>query len=460
MCRIDTLGMAPGMLLLLMLLTGSAASADNAGVNGGQGVATLAKEDPAIVAQVEETVRRDAAMEKITVARLARVPALENTSVEVTAGVVTLRGLVDGEANRELAAQLASTIDGVVAVNNQLKFDTAINRRLAPVLADGLDRLKRLILALPLLAVALLIVYCGFLLGRIVTRWNRLFMSFRNPFLAELLRHAVQMAVTAVGVLVALNLLAATAVVSAILGAAGIAGLALGFAFRDLVENYIAGILLSLRQPFAPDDHVIIEGREGRVATLTSRATSLITLDGNHLRLPNALVFKGVILNFSRNPTRMFSFDMQVDNTQRPVSSQRVALSALRHTPGVLPTPTPGVLFKSTTPAGIVMSCSGWVDQQQSNFYAVQSEAIRRVKTALDREGAQSEEARRELAEIEREASASTAQELRGEPVGDVATRDIAAQDVAVGSQIKAQLETERLNLADHNLLRPDAPRE
>jgi small-conductance mechanosensitive channel len=78
------------------------------------------------------------------------------------------------------------------------------------------------------------------------------------------------------------------------------------------VENYIASILLSLRQPFSPNDHVVIEGYEGLVLRLTSRATLLMSFDGNHIRIPNAMVYKSVIVNYTRNPRRRISFQVGV----------------------------------------------------------------------------------------------------------------------------------------------------
>ena len=97
------------------------------------------------------------------------------------------------------------------------------------------------------------------------------------------------------------------------LGAAGVAGLAVGFAVKDTIENYVASVMLSVRQPFRPNDHVVIDGKEGRVIRLTSRATVLMTLDGNHLRIPNGAVFKAVILNYTRNAERRFDFKLGVD---------------------------------------------------------------------------------------------------------------------------------------------------
>ena len=108
-----------------------------------------------------------------------------------------------------------------------------------------------------------------------------------NAFLRETAQQLVRIAVLLAGAPLALEILDATALVAALLGTAGLFGLVLGFAFWDLAENAIASLLLSLRRPFAPNDLVSIEGREGHVVRLTSRATVLLTIEGNHVRIPN-----------------------------------------------------------------------------------------------------------------------------------------------------------------------------
>lgn len=87
----------------------------------------------------------------------------------------------------------------------------------------------------------------------------------------------------------ALDLLEATALVGAVAGTAGLAGLALGFAFKDIVENYLAGLLLAFQRPFDKNDHVTVEDHAGKVVRLTPRETILMTMDGNHVRVPNAV---------------------------------------------------------------------------------------------------------------------------------------------------------------------------
>ena len=107
---------------------------------------------------------------------------------------------------------------------------------------------------------------------------------------------------------------------------------------RDTVTNYVASIMLSLRQPFRANDHVVIESYEGRVVRLTSRATILLTLDGNHVQIPNATVFNAIIPNYSRNPQRRFDFDLGIDANDNPVDEMEVGLSAMTKLAFVLKT--------------------------------------------------------------------------------------------------------------------------
>ena len=152
--------------------------------------------------------------------------------------------------------------------------------------------------------------------------------------------------------------------------------LVLGFAFKDIAENYVAGILLSLRQPFSPGDHVVIDGNEGKVVALLSRTTMLMTMDGNELRLPNALVFKAILLNYSRNPKRRFDFSITIDSGSSISESQVLAMEQVGGVEGVLQDPGPSWTVQEFGPTGIVLRFFGWVNQLDSDLGKVSSEAI------------------------------------------------------------------------------------
>jgi small conductance mechanosensitive channel len=263
------------------------------------------------------------------------------------------------------------------------RFDFAFDK-VAQQLAD-------LVAKLPLLAIALLIVLLASWLGSFVSRRLHLLrLRTNNPYMNGLIGNVLRVVVTLFGVVIALNLLNATALVSAVLGSAGVVGLVLGFAFKDIAENYVAGILLSLRQPFSPGDHVVIDGNEGKVVALLSRTTTLMTMDGNELRLPNALVFKAIVLNYSRNPKRRFDFSMTIDAGSSIRQAQSLGLAQVAGVEGVLAEPGPSWSVQEFSPAGIVLRFFGWVNQRESDLGKVRSESIRRVKAAFAQAGIES----------------------------------------------------------------------
>ncbi|WP_394004977.1 mechanosensitive ion channel family protein [Luteimonas sp. WGS1318] len=269
-----------------------------------------------------------------------------------------------------------------------VEVDVDVRGRFDAVYDEIRERTVRMIAHLPLLLAAIVIVLLAARLGRLVSQrlhWLRL--RTRNPYLDGLMRRVVHGVILVAGVLVALDLLNATALVGALLGSAGVFGLALGFAFKDIAENYIAGILLSLRRPFSPGDTVRIDSYEGKVAALSARDMVLVTMDGNELRLPNALVFKAVLLNFSSNPRRRFEFTFNVDASQSIRKAQDIALAEIAGIEGVLADPAPSWSVVEFGSAGTVLRFFGWIDQRQSDLGKTRSEAIRLVKGAFWRAG-------------------------------------------------------------------------
>ena len=189
------------------------------------------------------------------------------------------------------------------------------------------------------------------------------------------------------GLVVALDIVNATALLFGILGAAGIVGLAIGFAVRDKVKNFIASIMLSIHQPFRPNDTVEIEGDIGKVIRLTSRATILLSFDGNHIRIPNSTVFKSRIVNFSRNAERRFTFQLSVGSDVDLDQARVLTLGVLEGLPFVLETPQASVWIESVGDSAINFGMAAWIDQNDTNVMLARSEAIRLVQAAYDSAG-------------------------------------------------------------------------
>lgn len=382
--------------------------------------------------------------------------ALQNVTIKVNNGVVTLDGEVDSKATESKALQFAKQVEGVVEVENNL----AINRSLGKRLQNTLDKLlvigKEILTALPLFLLALLVLVLFWFIGGWVSRWQSLFRRISpNYFIANLLGQITHSLFIGIGLVLALSLMDATALLGTILGAAGIVGLAVGFAVRDTVENYIASILLSLRNPFEVNDLVRIDSFEGNVASLNSRATVLISPDGNHIRIPNATVFKAIITNFTRNPERRFQFDVGVDTTQNLLAAQTLALETLQAMEGVLVEPKPTVLIEALADSNVQVRIFAWVDQRRHNFGKVRSEAIRGVKQAFDQAGIVMPEPIYNL-RINQKTEAVSAATL---PV--ISTEDRSeVQDVSADHTIEDRVRQEQAASDSANLLTPHAPKE
>lgn len=367
--------------------------------------------------------------------------------VTVAGATARLDDKVINTDERRLVAQPVKPLPDVVRVDNRPAPRSRPADRFSAALGVVTDKLLRLLATAPLLLVAIAIVLLAAWLGRVASnrmQWLRRFRS-PNPYMDGLVRGIVRTIIVLAGILLALDLLGATALVGAVLGSAGVVGLVLGFAFKDIAENYIAGILLSLRRPFTPGDHVQIENREGKVVALTSRSTILMTLDGNELRLPNALVFKAVILNYSHNPKRRFDFNVTIDAGESIRQAQTLAMTAIGTVDGVLDDPPPSWLVHEYTPAGIVLRLSGWIDQRDSDLGKVRSEAIRVVKGAFAKAGI---EAPRTTSHVILQREPTDTDTRKAEP-----GHERAQVDISVNRDIDQQLASAQRASDDDNLL-------
>lgn len=326
----------------------------------------------------------DAAIARRIRAALAALDGYGAVEVGVDAGVVTLTGSAVDEAAVLRLEQIVRRVEGVVAVNDRVAASTDLGERLAPIGNRFVNRLWQTVSYLPLLTVAAVVFLLVYLVGEAIGRFTRVWRSLApNAFIAGIYAQLVRLVFAVLGAVAALDVLGATALLGSILGAAGIIGLAIGFAVRDTVENFIASVMLSIRQPFQPFDMIEIDGDVGKVVRLTSRATILISPDGNFIRVPNATVFKSRLINFSRNPERRFTFSLDVDPGAEMAGLRDALQAKLAGLPFVLAEPAPLVWLQEDTGDAVRLGFAGWVDQRQTNLELSRGEAIRVLRAEL-----------------------------------------------------------------------------
>lgn len=348
---------------------------------------TTSAENETAIAVGDQSVS-DASIKDRLSAIFAEIDGTENIVVTVESGVVTLSGVVADPALEQQAVRLANRVQGAVTLRNKLEVADDVGQRLTPAVERLKTRINNTIALLPLLGVGvivfLVVVSAGLLIARIDRLWARL---TPNAFVADLVKQLITLIFIAAGLVLALDLIGATTLLGTLLGAAGIIGLAVGFAVRDTIENYIASIMLSVRQPFRPNELIKIGPHTGHVARLSSRATILITPEGNHVRIPNAVVFKAEIINYTRNPERRFEFRLGVNADANLKAALSTGLTVLTDIPEILKNPEPDGWIESVGDSNVILWFGAWVNQNTQHFARTRSKAIRLVKDALEAGG-------------------------------------------------------------------------
>ena len=214
-----------------------------------------------------------------------------------------------------------------------------------------------------------------------------------------------------------------------------------------------------IRQPFGPNDTIEINGDEGKVIRLTSRATILMSFDGNQIRIPNSTVFKSRIVNYSQNAERRFKFTITIPMEADLSFVRDLAARTVQDLPFVLDAPAAVTWISDLNDAGIELIVTGWIDQNATSMVLARGEALRAVKLAIEGTGLALPEKsyRLNLSGDPPEASRKpTSAPLR--PQSEPAASANVADNIE--SELDKIIEAERASETNEDLLRPDAPNE
>jgi small-conductance mechanosensitive channel len=335
--------------------------------------------------------------------RLARILTstdwFKNPQVDVREGIVTLDGIADTPEHRRWAGDLASKTEGVVAVINRIDIEADV-RSTFGFARDELTNLARQAAQIwPLILLTTLIIAVAWVISRMVGALARRFFARRveSPLLLAVLVRLFAIPVFLLGVYFVLQVAGLTRLALTVLGGTGLAGIIIGFAFRDIAENFLASLLLSIRNPFRRGDLIEVAGHKGIVQNLNTRSTVLLTLDGTHVQIPNATVYKSTITNFSRNDSRRAQFNIGIGYDSPTAKAQTLILDVLRNHPAVLTEPEPLVLVDELGSATVNLKASYWFDSSTYAPNKINSALLRISKNVLLQAGIELPDPAREI---------------------------------------------------------------
>ncbi len=173
------------------------------------------------------------------------------------------------------------------------------------LLQDTLENLRSyyddMVALLPKLALALLVLIALLFIANFIQNFSKDRLSRRmdDPLLARFIARLVGTSVIVLALLMALRIVGLGGVAVGLLSTAGVGAFVVGFAFKDIGENFLAGILLAFNRPFRVGDTVELNGHKGTVVTLNLRDTQIKTFDGKDIFIPNANVVKNAVVNYT-----------------------------------------------------------------------------------------------------------------------------------------------------------------
>ncbi|NQE34854.1 mechanosensitive ion channel family protein [Microcoleus asticus] len=220
-----------------------------------------------------------------------------------------------------------------------------------------------LIIMLPNIVLALIVFAIFFCVGgaikRAVRRVTRNHHQARN--LGLVLGRLAQGTIVLVGLFVALSIVIPTFKAGDLIQLLGISGVAIGFAFRDILQNFLAGILILLTEPFRIDDQIVFKNFEGTVENIETRATTILTYDGRRIVIPNAELFTNSVTVNTAFDKRRTEYDFSIGYGDDIDCAKQLMLEALYSVNEVLKTPAPDVLVLELAESTVKIRVRWWI---------------------------------------------------------------------------------------------------
>jgi small conductance mechanosensitive channel len=242
--------------------------------------------------------------------------------------------------------------------------------------------------AAPRVGVAVAIIFIGWLVARGL-RWvlHRRFTRTQTTSFANVMSRIASWIFVFLVVLIAIAVTFPSVKPVDLLAGLGFFSVAVGFAFQDILENTLSGILLLFRQPFRSGDQITVMERSGTVQGITIRETRLTTYDGELVVIPNRDVYKNVITVHTHHGDHRLHFVVGIAYENDPDEAIEVIHEALGAVEHVRSEPAPFVIVNELGVSTVDITVHFWTDAHRFESLATRDAAIRAVKRALDRSG-------------------------------------------------------------------------
>lgn len=199
---------------------------------------------------------------------------------------------------------------------------------------------NQFVFQLPNYILAIVIIIIGYLISIYIFRLFKRTVSKRSqdPLMTNFLTKCVKLGIILLVLMFALRVAGLGGIAAGVLAAAGASAIVIGFAFRDIGENFISGVILSFKRPFNINDTIMVDTIFGKVKGLEFRYTKLKTFDGRDVYIPNSDIIKKAVYNYTEDGYYRLDFEVGIDYDDDIEVAKKVILETILQTPGIINT--------------------------------------------------------------------------------------------------------------------------
>jgi len=238
---------------------------------------------------------------------------------------------------------------------------------------------------LPNIISALIIFIIFIFIAKLINFLVRKYFSRKDKSnLGEVLGGFVKWAIFVLGFLLSATIVTPSLKPGDLIAGLGVSSVAIGFAFKDILQNWLAGLLILFRQPFQVNDQVEVSGYEGTVKKIETRATLIKTFDGDRVVIPNSQIYTNAIKVKTAYRFRRSEYDIGIGYGDDLQKASKIISSILDKVVDIVKEPVPEVLVWDLAASWVTIRARWWTNSKKTNLAKVRSEVITKIKLAFD----------------------------------------------------------------------------
>ena len=255
-----------------------------------------------------------------------------------------------------------------------------INEKLQTWLEGGIKHLPNIVVALFIaIAFGLIAKVAGNILRKGLRR------AFESRQIADLLTSIAKAFIVCAGIFIALDFIGLQGTVTSLLAGAGIVGLAIGFAFQDITETFIAGVAMGIRKPFEIGDVIQANDVFGNVEEINLRNTCVLTFYGQRVIIPNKILFRNILTNYTVLRHRRIEIPVGISYADDPKKARQVIVDAMNEKDYVINKDETNVYAESFGDSSVNLLLWFWIRYPgEPNYMEVRHDAIVTIQRALN----------------------------------------------------------------------------